>query len=895
MAYEQPDTPPSRSMPLSKYDPESGLPGLPGASPTRIMRRYVARRGRLIVGLVTIVVVAIYYLDLGPPGRVMRPPSWSQDTGGREELQGLEGIWEDEPPEEPQGTAPRDRPGDPLPRAQTSIGLVPPEKMDQIYYVVPDEPKPAVGAKTLPSEGSFAARWSAPDTWEARPAGTVKKVQWGGFEEGKKWETAPQRQVRMERREAVRRGFAHAWQAYKDHAWGHDEVKPVSRQPSDPFNNWGASIIDTLDTILLMGFNDEYNLCRPHINQLNFHWVNGRDWAEGYVSPNHGTKADQTDDDNDDDDSDASGGSEKERLPLAISRDRTTGLAVFETGIRYLGGMLGAYDLSGDELLVDRAVELAEILSKAFNTDSGLPVGRIDPGSDSLLRLGQVSIAEVGSMTLELVRLSQVTGDRKWFDFAQRAMDYIEQRVIPRGTYEPLIPLWFMPDQALETPMNGVLAFGGLADSYYEYLIKAYKLLGGSSAAEQYSRIYERSIDRARKTIYLDIDVVPGRDLLAIGKLENGRLIPEIEHLTCFAGAMLGLGARLLDRKTDLRDAERFTQSCYWLSAATPTGLQPEVVEFFDMENPAINGGSMYENITLEEGFPHHPFHGRIDVDEEIEAKRVNRDRNDVLRWAGDGTPVEPDDGGRTEEGPVEYYSRLRGSPPGARKVVGRGINRPETIESIFYMFRLTGDRKWQEKGWKMFVSWMEVAKVPGGISSVHDVTRDDYVYSDNMESFAFAETFKYHFLLQSDPDVLSLDDYVLNTEAHPLLTNPDMVPGSSGLWNPIRNQHLGSRGAGTDAQKWVRLGVLDALARPRRPVAQGGGKGMGGGGGRPGVRPQPPMPAVPAGAGVAAAAQKGGGQGEGKAQVKPRPKPKPKEKETEPIELVDLNEEDDY
>jgi mannosyl-oligosaccharide alpha-1,2-mannosidase len=451
-------------------------------------------------------------------------------------------------------------------------------------------------------------------------------------------------------------------------------------------NSWGASIIDTLDTILLMGFNDEYNLCRPHINQLNFHWVNGRDWAEGYVSPNHGTKADQTDDDNDDDDSDASGGSEKERLPLAISRDRTTGLAVFETGIRYLGGMLGAYDLSGDELLVDRAVELAEILSKAFNTDSGLPVGRIDPGSDSLLRLGQVSIAEVGSMTLELVRLSQVTGDRKWFDFAQRAMDYIEQRVIPRGTYEPLIPLWFMPDQALETPMNGVLAFGGLADSYYEYLIKAYKLLGGSSAAEQYSRIYERSIDRARKTIYLDIDVVPGRDLLAIGKLENGRLIPEIEHLTCFAGAMLGLGARLLDRKTDLRDAERFTQSCYWLSAATPTGLQPEVVEFFDMENPAINGGSMYENITLEEGFPHHPFHGRIDVDEEIEAKRVNRDRNDVLRWAGDGTPVEPDDGGRTEEGPVEYYSRLRGSPPGARKVVGRGINRPETIESIFYM-----------------------------------------------------------------------------------------------------------------------------------------------------------------------------------------------------------------
>jgi mannosyl-oligosaccharide alpha-1,2-mannosidase len=58
-------------------------------------------------------------------------------------------------------------------------------------------------------------------------------------------------------------------------------------------------------------------------------------------------------------------------------------------------------------------------------------------------------------------------------------------------------------------------------------------------------------------------------------------------------------------------------------------------------------------------------------------------------------------------------------------------------------MYRLTGDRKWQEKGWKMFVSWMEVARVPGGISSVVDVTRESTAYGDNMESFMFAETFK--------------------------------------------------------------------------------------------------------------------------------------------------------
>lgn len=42
-----------------------------------------------------------------------------------------------------------------------------------------------------------------------------------------------------------------------------------------------------------------------------------------------------------------------------------------------------------------------------------------------------------------------------------------------------------------------------------------------------------------------------------------------------------------------------------------------------------------------------------------------------------------------------------------------------------------------------MFSSWMKVAKAPAGVSSVADVTRAEFVWSDNMESFTFAETFK--------------------------------------------------------------------------------------------------------------------------------------------------------
>jgi mannosyl-oligosaccharide alpha-1,2-mannosidase len=409
-----------------------------------------------------------------------------------------------------------------------------------------------------------------------------------------------------------------------------------------------------------MGFSDEYNLCRPHVNQLNFNWVGGRDWSRGFVS-----EAPATDDD------------ETPAETWAVQRDRGVALPVFETGIRYLGGLLGAYDLSGDQLLVDRAVDLADVLGRAFNTDSGLPAGRIDPGSASgVYRLGTVSIAEVGSMSLELIRLSQITGNRTWFDLAERAMDYLEQKVIPRGdpVIQPLLPLWINPDAGPGSSLNGAFSFGGLADSYYEYLIKTYKLLGGGRVAERWKRIYEQSVTKAQGILFVEVDVVPEHDLLAIGKWEYGRLIPEIEHLTCFAGAMLGLGAKLLDRTKDMVHAERFTQSCYWLSAATHTGLQPESVQFYNGES---DKGVMYEHV-LKSGKAYHPKTFTPDM--------VHEYGDGIMRWNVDGQPVKPEEGGEFTDDDEVVAKKLKGTPPGTKVVNGRGINRPETIESIFYM-----------------------------------------------------------------------------------------------------------------------------------------------------------------------------------------------------------------
>lgn len=100
-----------------------------------------------------------------------------------------------------------------------------------------------------------------------------------------------------------------------------------------------------------------------------------------------------------------------------------------------------------------------------------------------------------------------------------------------------------------------------------------------------------------------------------------------------------------------------------------------------------------------------------------------------------------------------------------------RYILRPEAIESVWYMYRITGDPVWQEKGWRMWEAVVHATRTEFGHSAIGDVLADpagDAIQLDNMESFWFAETLKYFYLLFTTPDVISLDDYVLNTEAHP-------------------------------------------------------------------------------------------------------------------------------
>lgn len=96
-------------------------------------------------------------------------------------------------------------------------------------------------------------------------------------------------------------------------------------------------------------------------------------------------------------------------------------------------------------------------------------------------------------------------------------------------------------------------------------------------------------------------------------------------------------------------------------------------------------------------------------------------------------------------------------------------FDRPEAIESAFILYRLTGDRRLQDRAWKMFESIVSRTQTDIAHAALGDSVSDPPRKDDRMESFWMAETLKYFFLIFSEPDVVSLDEFVLNTEAHPL------------------------------------------------------------------------------------------------------------------------------
>mmetsp|Transcript_25430 Transcript_25430/g.62714 ORF Transcript_25430/g.62714 Transcript_25430/m.62714 type:complete len:248 (+) Transcript_25430:3-746(+) len=105
-----------------------------------------------------------------------------------------------------------------------------------------------------------------------------------------------------------------------------------------------------------------------------------------------------------------------------------------------------------------------------------------------------------------------------------------------------------------------------------------------------------------------------------------------------------------------------------------------------------------------------------------------------------------------------------------------KSIQRPETVESLFYMYRKTGDEIYRNWAWDIFEAMEKhYATMSGGWQGVKDVRQVPPQGDDKQQSFLLAETIKYLYLIFSDGEDVHLDEWVFNTEAHPVKITRDV------------------------------------------------------------------------------------------------------------------------
>ncbi|CAE7072201.1 unnamed protein product [Rhizoctonia solani] len=235
--------------------------------------------------------------------------------------------------------------------------------------------------------------------------------------------------------------FKSAYQSYKSFAWGHDSLAPLTNGYIDDRNGWGATIVDSLSTMHIMG--------------LEAMFKEGVEFT----------------------------------LDIDFSKSKTDStVSLFESTIRYIGGILSAYELDGkkDKRLVDKAQELADKLVHGWLSDNDIPYNElnfttnqpiIEELNDACLEDWFSAFAAVaGTLVLEWSRLSEYTGNAKYRELSEKAMRRIGLLPAPF----PGLPVQ-MVDPETNKPNGTYVTWGAGSDSYFEYLIKYGRLTNNAN------------------------------------------------------------------------------------------------------------------------------------------------------------------------------------------------------------------------------------------------------------------------------------------------------------------------------------------------------------------------------------------------------------------------------
>uniref|UniRef100_A0A182MVJ5 alpha-1,2-Mannosidase n=1 Tax=Anopheles culicifacies TaxID=139723 RepID=A0A182MVJ5_9DIPT len=328
-----------------------------------------------------------------------------------------------------------------------------------------------------------------------------------------------------DRQRAVVEAVQHSWKGYKEYAWGHDNLKPISMGYSDWFG-LGLTLVDSLDTLYIMDLQDEFDEART--------------WVEKY-------------------------------LKFDVNRE----VNLFEVTIRVVGGLLSAYHLSGDHMFLDKAVDLGNRLLPCFDSPSGIPFSDVNIGSLAAHApkwSPDSSTSEVTTIQLEFRDLSRSSENPVFEEVASR----VNLKIHELDKNEGLVPI-FINANTGQFRNFATISLGARADSYYEYLLKQW-LQTGKKANDYLIEDYQQSI---RGVLNQLVRTTPNEKHVYIGELLNGKdFKPKMDHLTCYLPGTLLLGYKNGMPKTHLRLATDLLETCYQTYMKQPTQLAPEISYF---------------------------------------------------------------------------------------------------------------------------------------------------------------------------------------------------------------------------------------------------------------------------------------------------------------------------
>jgi mannosidase alpha-like ER degradation enhancer 2 len=444
---------------------------------------------------------------------------------------------------------------------------------------------------------------------------------------------------------AVRAEFLHAWNGYKKYAWGHDDLKPLSKSHHD----WYAepllmTPVDALDTMILMGLKDEATD------------------TKNYIIKN-------------------------------LSFDKDISVQNFEVTIRLLGGLLSSYQLTGDKRLLALAEDLGNRLLPVFESPTGLPYRYVNLKTGKV-RDAKTNPAEAGTLLIEFGTLSKLTSRPIFYEKAKRALVEIYKRRSAIG----LVGTWIDVETGEWKDTDSHIS--GAIDSYYEYLLKCWLLFDDQDCKQ----MWLASIAAINK--YLPDEIAPDVKQPHL----NGPQDPQLwyghadmntgKRTTTAYGALDAFFPAVLAQSGDLERARRLQRSS--MKMWDLHGIEPEEIDYK----------------TMEATYPGYPLRPEI-----VESTYY------LYHYAGQKTPAP-----------------------------GRGTAKLSSLPDRAYYLRM---------GEHLFRDFVKHCRTDEGYAALKSVVTKEK--TDSMQSFLFAETFKYFYLLFAPVKTLDFNKVIFNTEAHPI------------------------------------------------------------------------------------------------------------------------------